>query len=217
MDGLICGNSWLANHFSSCNVPTWILPTGIDTQRWKPSPFTSQEYLYIGWIGTSGNYKYLYDIENVFLYLFEKFPFVKLLVVADTPPFFTRLPAQNVCFLRWSREVEVQAIQQMHIGIMPLHDNEWEKGKCSFKMLQYMATELPVVVSPVGMNKEVLERGEIGFGTRNYSEWIDALTSLVGSTELRRQMGEKGRNVVEQHYSVEKIIPQLVDVFEFFT
>lgn len=215
MDGLICGNSWLANHFADCNVPTWILPTGVNTQRWRPRSFSSQEYLYIGWIGTSGNYKYLYDVENVLLYLFEKFPFVKLFVVADTPPLFTRLPAQNVCFLPWSPETEVQAVQKMDIGIMPLHDNEWEKGKCSFKMLQYMATGIPVVVSPIGMNKEVLRKDEIGFGPRNYTEWIDTLTALVDSAALRKQMGKNGRSIVEEYYSVEKIVPRLVDILIF--
>ncbi|WLE97824.1 MAG: glycosyltransferase family 4 protein [Candidatus Electrothrix communis] len=216
MDGLVCGNSWLADYFSDCNTPTWVIPTGVDTERWRPDCLTSRKELYIGWIGTSGNYQYLYEIEQALFQFFKKFPSAKLLIIADTPPHFSCLPEKNIQFLPWSQDIEVQAVQQMHIGIMPLQDSDWERGKCAFKMLLYMSTGIPVVVSPVGMNREVLQRGRVGFGPRNHSEWIDALTALIVNPELRKQMGNKGREIVEQYYSVKKIVPQLVDIFRSF-
>ncbi|MCI5163824.1 MAG: glycosyltransferase [Candidatus Electrothrix sp. AX5] len=216
MDGLVCGNSWLADYFSDCNTPTWVIPTGVDTERWRSGFLTPRENLYIGWIGTSGNYRYLYEIEQALFQFFKKFASAKLFVIADSPPNFSYLSEKNVQFFPWSQDIEVQAVQQMHIGIMPLQDSDWERGKCSFKMLLYMSIGLPVVVSPVGMNREILQKGRVGFGPRNHSEWMDALTSLAVSPELRKQMGSRGREVVEQYYSVKKIVPQLVDVFHSF-
>ncbi len=213
MDGVICGNNWIADYFSNCNVPTWVIPTGVDTEKWKPSLSVRDETFYLGWTGTSGNYPYLYNIEKSLITFFNKVPSAKLLIVSDRKPCFSCLHQNNIHFLPWSKEIEIQAVQQMNVGLMPLGTNDWEKGKCAFKMLLYMATGIPVVVSPVGMNKEVLKKGEIGFGPANNSEWVDAFVTLYENSTLRNQMGIAGRRTVENYYSVNKIIPQLADIF----
>ncbi|MEJ2609836.1 MAG: glycosyltransferase family 4 protein [Candidatus Thiodiazotropha sp.] len=213
MDGLICGNEWLADYFSDCNVPTWIVPTGIDTVRWHPVLKTLEKPFYLGWVGTSANFQYLYDLDRALHSFCTKFPSVKLLVVSDREPEFSYLSSKHIRYIRWSEEIEVQAVQLMDIGLMPLKNGDWEKGKCSFKMLLYMAAGIPVVVSPVGMNNEILNIDNIGFGPENHSEWIDALTVLYESASLRKEYGLSGRRVVEQHYSLDVLTPQLSDIF----
>lgn len=215
MDGLICGNQWLADYFSDCRVSTWVIPTGVDTDKWKPtltSP-VKEKIFYLGWTGTSGNYQYLYQIELALVTFFKKYPSAKLLIVSDKEPNFLQLSVKNIHFLHWSKDIEVNAVQQMDVGLMPLKDSDWEKGKCSFKMLLYMAVGIPVVVSPVGMNQEILKKDVVGFGPGNNSEWIDAFVTLYEDANLRNQMGISGRRIVENYYSTKRIIPQLADIF----
>ena len=130
-------------------------------------------------------------------------------VVSDSAPTFQEIPTYFIEFLHWSPDIEVQSIQGMDIGIMPIEDSVWERGKCSYKMLLYMACGIPVVVSPIGMNAEVLARGEVGLGPRSESEWVDALSGLLRDSEAREAMGRVGRQVVERHYSLENLAPRL--------
>jgi len=213
MDGLICGNDWIANYFSDCKVPTWVIPTAVDTVRWAPTLSKPRDTFYLGWIGTSGNYQYLYSIEKALFTFFTKYPSAKLLIVSDRKPKFTYLSLKNIHFISWSKNGEVQAVQQMDVGLMPLKDTDWEKGKCSFKMLLYMATGIPVIVSPFGMNQEILNIDNIGFGPTSHSEWVDTLTVLYKNETMRKQMGLAGRKVVKHYYSLDTITPQLADIF----
>ncbi len=213
MDGILCGNKWIADYFADCNVPIWVIPTGVDTDRWQPACLSSKELFYLGWTGTSGNYQYLYYIEHALVEFFKKYPVAKFLIVSDREPNFLQLSTKNIHFIHWSKDIEVNAVQQMDIGLMPLKDSDWERGKCSFKMLLYMAAGIPVVVSPVGMNQEVLKKDAVGFGPKNNSEWADALITLYEDAALRNQMGIAGRRVVENYYSVAKIVPQLAEIF----
>jgi glycosyltransferase involved in cell wall biosynthesis len=99
----------------------------------------------------------------------------------------------------------------MSIGIMPLDDSLISRGKCSFKMLLYMACGLPVVVSPFGMNREVLEKGEVGLAAISCDDWVDRLDSLLRRTDERRRMGHNGRAVVMDHYSIQRLASRLAD------
>jgi glycosyltransferase involved in cell wall biosynthesis len=213
MDGLICGNRWIADYFADCNVPIWVVPTGIDTIRWHPATTKQRKPFYFGWIGTSGNYKYLYDIEQAFYTFFNKFPQAKLLIVAERRPNFLYLSKKNIHFVRWSKTNEVQAVQQMNVGLMPLRNTDWERGKCAFKMLVYMAVGIPVIVSPIGMNNEILSKGTIGFGPVSHSDWIDSLMILYQNSTMRKQMGETGRKIVEDYYSTTITTEQLSNIF----
>ena len=111
----------------------------------------------------------------------------------------------------YERELEVAHIQGMTVGIMPLDDSLVSRGKCSFKMLLYMASGIPVVVSPYGMNTEVLQKSDVGFGARNMQEWVETLTMLIENPDVATRLGKAGRAVVEQHYSVEVLAPRLAD------
>ena len=105
-------------------------------------------------------------------------------------PHFQDLPQGQVDFISWTQEKQVRQIQEMTIGIMPLLNSVESKGKCSYKMLLYMACGIPVVVSPVGMNAEVLQKGDVGFGASSIDEWVSALDDLIRNPENGRRMGD---------------------------
>lgn len=209
-EGVICGNSFLAEKFSCWNQNVRVIPTGVDTERFAPNGRTEEAV--IGWSGTSGGFKYLYKIEEALLAALEKAPGSRLRIVSDRRPVLQRIPAERVEFIPWEEGNEVKTVQGMAVGIMPLEDTDWERGKCSFKMLTYMACGIPVVVSPVGMNVEVLSQGEAGIGVRTRDEWVDALGCLLRNPEQREEMGKAGRRVVEEKYSVDAIAPALADM-----
>ena len=124
------------------------------------------------------------------------------------------IPPERIRFVRWSRETEATALTDMSVGVMPLPDDEWTRGKCSFKMLQYMAVGLPVIVSPVGMNKEVLAKGDVGFAATSDDEWYEALESLYKDHSLRAKLGDTARRVVESHFSAQTIAHNLAGIFK---
>ena len=214
-DGIICGNNFLAEQFSQWNSRITIIPTAVDTNRYIPSQLIEEPV--IGWSGTSGNFKYLYNIEPALVAVLEKIPGSRLRIIADEMPSFQKIPENRVEFIRWSPANEVSAIQGMAVGIMPLEDSLWEKGKCSFKMLLYMACGIPVVVSPVGMNVDVLSHGRIGFGAQTIDDWVDTLLLLLGDIELRIEMGKNGRQIILGKYSVDAIVPKLAETLLQFT
>lgn len=210
-DRVICGNNYLAEWFGRWNINVDVIPTAVDTERYLPNAEAkpSGHPLVIGWIGTSGNYKYLYGIEGALEKVMRAHPGTRLKVVGDKLPEFRHLSLDQVDFAPWSEAIEVQAIQSMDIGIMPLEDSPWARGKCSFKMLQYMAMGLPVVVSPVGMNAEVLTLGELGIGAMTEKQWIDGLIALLENRTLRARFGAEGRRVVESSFSIRVVAPRL--------
>lgn len=210
-DSVICGNRFLAEYFSEWNHNITIIPTGVDTIRFHPRQTTvADETVIIGWSGTSANFDYLLTIEPALKHLLQTEPTLHFRVVADMPPKLTALPPHQYEFIRWTPETETIAIQGMDIGIMPLADTIFARGKCSYKMLLYMACALPVVVSPVGMNREVLALDTVGYSATSLDEWIDGLRKLAQDSSLRQRMGNAGRRIAEQYFSLPVITAQLV-------
>jgi len=212
-DSVVCGNSYLAEWFGKWNSNTTIVPTAVDTQKYTPHPdpdrgANGDEGPVIGWIGVSANYRYLVSIERALARVLDLFPKARLRIVGDAPPTF-KVPSSRVDWVRWTERAEVAEIQSMDIGIMPLDDTIWTRGKCSYKMLQYMACGLPVVVSPVGMNAEVLALGECGLGASTDSQWVESLVALLEDRTLRRKLGAVGRRIVESNFSIEAVTPKL--------
>ena len=119
----------------------------------------------------------------------------------------------NLEVIAWSEDTEVDAIQSMDIGVMPLPDTPWARGKCGYKLIQYMACGLPVVASPVGVNKEILEHGVNGFLAESDAEWRTAIEALISDPDLRRRMGAAGRKKVENEYSLQVWGPRVANLF----
>lgn len=209
-DHVICGNSFLAEGFSRWNPSVSVLPTAVDTGRFVP-PDGSRRMgpPAIGWMGLSSGFCYLYQIEAALGEVLRNHPESVLRIISDKEPKFRQLPANQVEYVPYSREREVADIQEMTVGIMPLDDSEVTRGKCSFKMIQYMSCGIPVVVSEIGMNTEVLQKGEIGFGAARLQDWVDALETLLASPQLCERMGRAGRAVSERYYSVDVLAPRL--------
>jgi glycosyltransferase involved in cell wall biosynthesis len=213
-DLIVCGNSFLANHFSRWNGNITVIPTAVNTAWYQPRQNRKpDDTLVMGWTGTSGNFPFLYAIEGALMTICQHFGQAKLLVVADRPPQFKLLPASRVEFELWTPRTEQAAFDRMSIGLMPLADTEWCNGKCSYKMLCYMASGLPVVVTAAGMNRDVLGLGEVGFSAACEREWVEALATLLDSPNLRRRMGAAGRAVVEERFSLHRLAQQYAAVF----
>ena len=205
--GIICGNSYIAEHFSAWNEHIAIVPTAVDTQRFRPAA-PAQEAV-IGWSGTSGGYAYFKPIEGALRAVLERHPEARLRIVSDRPPNFEHIPASRVEYIRWSPDNEVTAVQGMQVGIMPLLDSPWERGKCSFKMLTYMACGIPVVATPVGMNADVFAAGACGLPASSPDDWVDALSLLLTDRPLAEAQGQTGRRIVLERYAADVVAPML--------
>lgn len=208
---IICGNDFIADRFSEWNKNIAVIPTVVDSHRYIAGKenCTSNSKQVIGWIGTSRNFSYLYKIESALERVTKARPEAILKIISDRRPRFKGKLSGKFKYVEWSPKTEITDIQSMTIGIMPLDNTDWEKGKCSFKMLQYMSCNIPVVVSPVGMNAQILKESRVGFGVNTLEEWTDALICLLDSSEKRKKMGFNGRKLVEAKYSIDAIRAKL--------
>lgn len=213
-DMIICGNTYLAEKFSHWNKNIRILPTGVDTQRYKkrvvPKVDDAQT---IGWIGTSSNLHYLLGIETALAKVLEVKKNVHLVIVSDQAPAFKLIDPHRVQFINWAADIEPAVISSFSIGIMPLRDGEWARGKCSFKLLQYYACGIPAVVSPVGMNAQVVAQADAALACTSEKDWVDSLILLLENHAEAEYRGEQGRLLVENRYSLDVIAPQLASYF----
>jgi len=216
MDAIVAGNAYLADWFSRYCRAVHVLPTAIDLDRYCKRPDStlySKERFTIGWTGLASNYKFLELIETPLLCFLNGHSNAELLLVAERPWRPKYIPAHRIRFVPWSPQTEATSLQDMSVGVMPLPDNEWTRGKCGFKMLQYMAVGIPVVVSPVGMNKEVLAKGQVGLAATTDDEWYQALETLHADQALQVRMGDTARQVIEQHFSAAVVAGSLASLF----
>lgn len=210
---VICGNSYIAAYVNKFNKNHIVIPTGIDTEKYsKPSNKTNK--FIIGWSGTRDNLKFLYKIEEFLNSFITKYSDVELRILCDSKPIFHKIKPEKVNWIQWNEAIEIKTLQSFNVGIMPLEDNEWAKGKCSFKMLQYMSCAIPVIASAVGMNIEVHSKGDIGFMVKSDSDWHDALETLYLDPNKCHRLGDNGRLVIEKNYSINSIVPELSKVFK---
>ncbi len=144
--------------------------------------------------------------------ILQEYPAVEFIVIADRPPSLDI--GSSVKFIPWNSETEIKDLLQFDIGIMPLPDDEWAKGKCGFKALQYMALELPAVASPVGVNSRIINHGVNGFLCNTPEEWEEALRKLIEDSDLRKKMGINGRKTVVENYSVLSNSANFLSLFE---
>lgn len=199
---VMAGNSYLADHARRAGATrVELVPTVVDLDAYQiRSDAMDENTLRVGWIGTPQTWQELANpIHKVLDPLLAKHQALFLAVgagmQADTHGTLEIVP--------WRENTEVSLIQSMDLGLMPLPDTPWTRGKCGYKLIQYMACGLPVVASPVGVNRDVVEHGVNGFLAESEDEWRTAIETLLNDAELRRQMGAAGRRKVEQQYSLQ--------------
>lgn len=214
-DIIFAGNAYIANWFDRYSDNIIIIPTAIKTERFQQIEYNfpySGKFI-IGWTGSSSTLPFLEAIESPLNQFLEQNVESRLVVVSDKIPSFKHIPREKLQFFPWSEDNEVKGLQNMSVGLMPLPDNDWAKGKCSFKMLQYMACGIPVIVSPIGMNKEVLSLGSIGLSAQSNADWYDALCFFRENPERAREMGQEGRIVVKKNFDQKLITEKIAQIF----
>jgi glycosyltransferase involved in cell wall biosynthesis len=195
---VIAGNAYLADYARHYNNHIKIIPTTIDTDIHKPLPI-KKDKITIGWSGsltTLKHFEYALDFLKI---IKKKYPQVEICVISDGVYTNDEIEIKG---LAWATETEVASINTFSIGIMPLPNDEWAKGKCGLKGLSYMACEIPTIMSPVGVNTEIIEHGKNCFLASTTDEWVACLSQLIESTELREKMGKAARQTVIEKYSV---------------
>jgi glycosyltransferase involved in cell wall biosynthesis len=200
-DHIIAGNSYLADYAKAYNQNVSIIPTTIDTDSYKPLlKRMVNGVVTIGWSGSITTIQHFNHAVPMLKRLKEKYADrVSISVVGDGNYVHEELGIQGKA---WNATTEIEDLCAMDIGIMPLPDDEWAKGKCGLKGLQYMALEIPTLMSPVGVNTEIIQSGRNGFLPKNEDEWFDQISALVESEQLRQEVGQAGRHTVEELYSV---------------
>lgn len=208
-DAVIVGNEYLARRARQQSSNVHLIPTVIDLNRYPlPRPIDNEVFT-VGWIGSPATTPYLREVLPVFKRLRQCMALRIVLVGAGD----FQLDDLPVEILPWNEETEVSHIQSLDVGIMPLPNNPWERGKCGYKLIQYMACGRPVVGSPVGVNTAIIEHGTNGFLARTTAEWCEALSQLHADAKLRTAMGQAGRKKVEQQYCMQVTAPMLLSIF----
>ncbi len=205
-DLVVVGNDYLGSYAHSAGA-RWVekVSTVVDVDRYFVPGRDTSKCLTLGWIGTPVTSKFLSFISEALQTIVNKYG-VRIVAVGAKPQQWDGLPVE---VRPWQESTEVAEIQDFDIGLMPLPDEPYERGKCGYKLIQYMACGKPVVASPVGMNAEIVRVGENGFLATSIDEWVDGLSRLIEDPNLRLRMGQAGRSMVESDYSLQMQAPRL--------
>ncbi len=206
---VMVGNPYLADYARQFNDQVTIVPTTIDTYKYKAATKTESRPPVIGWTGSYSTVQHLDTLRGALRKLAALEPF--RLRVIGTPAY--SLDNIEVEAMSWRANTEITDLSPIDIGIMPLPDDAWSKGKCALKALQFMALGIPTVCSPVGVNTEVIHDDQNGFIAGSEEEWVEKLSRLLRSAELRERLGRAGRRTVEQGYSATIQAPKVHDIF----
>ena len=209
---VMVGNSFLADYARQSNHNVVIVPTVIDTTLYKYRGAVDSTPVTIGWIGSTTTLKHFQNAIPALTAIKEKYGNkVNFKVIVDVDYSVDELVLKST---KWSKDTELDELNKVDIGIMPLPDDKWSCGKCGFKGIQYMALGIATVMSPVGVNTDIIEHGVNGFLALTDSEWIDCLSQLVESVELRRRLGEAARKTIDERYSVRSQESNLLNAIE---
>ena len=202
------GNRVLADYARQHNANTYYLPTVVDTARYLPQTNKrGSEVFTVGWIGSPSTALYLSEIVRPLSELGQEGP-VRFIVIGGRAP---EVPNVSVVEIEWNEQTELDLINSFDVGVMPLPDDDWVRGKCAFKLIQYMACAVPVSASAIGANIDLVTV-ECGFLASTPQEWTEALRLLRDQKATRVKFGEAGRIRVVQHYSLHQNLPVLADV-----
>ncbi|MFC1804600.1 glycosyltransferase family 4 protein [Candidatus Omnitrophota bacterium] len=208
---IVC-NEYLKNKFRQINPNITVIPTSIDTEKFKPigkGKFRAK--VTIGWIGSHSTFVYLERILPFLQKLAGRCEFVLKIVGAGRK---VVLDGVEVISEEWSLEKDVENFQGLDIGIYPLPNDEWAMAKTPFKTVQYMSVGIPVVASRVGGNKEIIQDGMNGFLVSCEDEWVERLSALIKDPDLRRRLGAAGRRIIEEKYSLKVNAPRFIEALK---
>jgi len=210
-DRAFAGNAFLAGRAAALGAPATLVPTCVDAARYATEAAKPADALDLVWIGSRSTRKYLVEAMPQLAAAAARLPQLRLKIVADFD-----LPGLGVATrpVAWSEAGEARELAESHIGIAPMRDDDWTRGKCALKVLQYMAAGLPVVSSDAGANAEIIEDGVDGFLVSTADEWVARLEALAGDEGLRRRMGAAGRRKVEAGYTLGAVFEKQRSVIE---
>lgn len=205
-DHICAGNAFLAQHAACFNPAVTIVPTSIDVAKYGVTAPKPGDTIDLVWIGSSSTKKYLVDALPWLVAAARTIPNLRLKIVADFD-----LPGCGISTIAvpWQAESEAQELASAHIGIAPMRDDDWSRGKCALKVLQYMAAGLPVVSSDCGANAEIVREGETGYLVASPPEWAERIALLANDQALRQRLGNAGRKRAEAGYSIESAFDRL--------
>jgi len=208
---VMVGNPYLAEYARRVNPNVTVIPTTIDLNKYEVREADpAKEYPVIGWTGSFSTVQHLDTLRGALEKLARRERF-KLRVIG-TPQY--QIEGVEVEAMPWRAQSEIEDLAPCDIGIMPLPDDKWSKGKCGLKALQFMALGIPTMCSPVGVNTEIIQDGENGFIAGTEDEWVEKLAQLIRSNDLRQRIGLAGRRTVEQKYSAEVQAPRVFEIFQ---
>jgi glycosyltransferase involved in cell wall biosynthesis len=209
---VVVGNSYLADYARQFNSQVSIIPSSVDVDRYQASSEARNpdRRIVVGWTGSSTSQTHLEWFTPVLWGLAAQRE-VEIRVISDREPV---LPGVPYVWQGWSAASEVADMQPFDIGIMPMPDDQWARGKCSMKALLYMALGIPTICSAIGMNCEVIQHGENGLLARTNEEWLDGLKALIDDAALRQRLGAAGRRTIENQYSMRQCAAQFAKVVQ---
>lgn len=200
---VFAGNSFLTDYCSALTDRIELVPTSVDTSRFYPDPhWHPSDVFKVVWSGTSSSFPYLKEIEEPLAAFFRTAQDARLFIYSNRNPHELTALRDFIHFEPWSVQAEVGQIQQADVGLMPIPDTDWARGKCSYKMLLYAACGVPCLVSDVGMNTEVLAKGRVGIGCRTLNDWRLGLEDLYRQRDRLRETYSNGPAVVQRHYAL---------------
>jgi glycosyltransferase involved in cell wall biosynthesis len=205
------GNQFLASYAGKFSDRVHVIPTTLDVEEYRPQPRAVHDLVRVGWSGSPTTSVHLRSIEGALRRMLDELP-VELVVTGD--PRFELPGAPRVTVKAWLAETEIAEVGAFDIGLMPLPDDDWSRGKCGFKALLSMALGVPPVVSPVGVNTEIVEHGINGLVASDEDAWVAAIARLVDDPALRAGMGIAARETVVQRYSGQQWAPRFLEVLE---
>lgn len=210
-----CGNAYLCDYARQFCQRVVFNPTTIDTENWHNRSLYEvrkpHKEVIIGWTGSHSTVKYLKIIEPVLQQIESEHSQVRFVFIADKKP---DLNLKTSVFIPWKHDTEIEDLLTFDIGLMPLPDDEWSKGKCGFKVLQYMSLGIPSVASPVGVNPDIIIQGVDGYLANSLDEWLTALRLLIADADLRERVGAQGKDKVRNHYSVSSNSSNFLSLFD---
>ncbi|RZU99096.1 glycosyltransferase family 4 protein [Spiribacter vilamensis] len=209
---VICGNDYLAERACGAGARrVEYLPTVVDAERYPFVPRPGNAQPVIGWIGSPSTQQYVTELAPVLERIGKKYD-ARLVLVGARPDVAERFGDLPVEIVPWSEDTEAEQVASFDVGIMPLLDGPWERGKCGYKLIQYMACGKPVVASPVGVNEKIVHDWACGLLAGSHEQWFEALDHLISDTDQRQRLGRRGRDAIEKHYSMQVQAPHLANM-----